>query len=48
MNNVLIAQSVAFLLQEMMGSLKLMGVMLSNVSRTRAEIAQSFARNARA
>jgi hypothetical protein len=30
------------------GSLKLMGEMLSNVSKTRSEISQTFARNARA
>ncbi|MGH6709792.1 MAG: hypothetical protein ACREEK_12560 [Bradyrhizobium sp.] len=37
-----------FLMQEMMASLKLMGEMLSNVSRTRSEISMTFARNARA
>jgi hypothetical protein len=36
------------LIQEMMASLKLMGEMLSNVSKTRAEISMTFARNARA
>lgn len=30
------------------GSLTLMGEMLSNVSKTRSEISQTFARNARA
>ena len=30
------------------GNLKLMGEMLSNVSKTRSEISQTFARNARA
>ena len=48
MNNVPVDQFRAFLLQEMMGSLKLLGVMLSNVSRTRAELSQTFARSARA
>lgn len=38
----------AFLLQEMLASLKLMGEMLSNVSKTRSEISMTFARNARA
>lgn len=38
----------AFLLQEMMASLKLMGEILSNVSKTRSEISMTFARNARA
>lgn len=38
----------AFLLQEMMSSLKLMGEILSNVSKTRSEISMTFARNARA
>lgn len=37
----------AFLLQEMMSSLKIMGEMLSNVSKTRADIANTFARNIR-
>ena len=37
-----------FLIQEMMASLKLMGEILSNVSKTRAEISMTFARNARA
>ena len=36
-----------FLIQEMMASLKLMGEMLSNVSKTRSEISMTFARNAR-
>lgn len=36
------------LLQEMMASLKLMGEMLSNVSKTRSEISMTFARNSRA
>ena len=35
-------------LQEMMASLKLMGEILSNVSKTRSEISMTFARNARA
>jgi hypothetical protein len=33
---------------QMMASLKLMGEILSNVSKTRAEISMTFARNARA
>jgi hypothetical protein len=37
-----------FLIQEMMASLKLMGEILSNVSKTRSEISMTFARNARA
>lgn len=37
-----------FLIQEMMASLKLMGEMLSNISKTRSEISMTFARNARA
>jgi hypothetical protein len=37
-----------FSIQEMMASLKLMGEILSNVSKTRSEISMSFARNARA
>jgi hypothetical protein len=41
-------QARAFLIQEMMASLKLMGEMLSNVSKTRSEISMTFARNARA
>lgn len=36
------------LLQHQMGSLKLMGGILSSVSRTRSEISMTFARNARA
>jgi hypothetical protein len=40
--------SGASLMQEMMASLKLMGEMLSNVSKTRSEISMTFARNARA
>jgi hypothetical protein len=36
------------LIQEMMASLKLMGEILSNVSKTRSEISMTFARNARA
>lgn len=40
-------QARAFLLQEMMASLKLMGEILSNVSKTRSEISMTFARNAR-
>jgi hypothetical protein len=36
------------LIQEMMASLKLMNEILSNVSKTRAEISMTFARNARA
>ena len=34
--------------QEMMASLKLMGEILSNVSKTRSEISMTFARNSRA
>lgn len=34
--------------QEMMSNLKLMGEILSNVSKTRSEISMTFARNARA
>lgn len=41
-------QARAFLIQEMMASLKLMGEILSNVSKTRSEISMTFARNARA
>jgi hypothetical protein len=37
-----------FSIQEMMASLKLMGEILSNVSKTRSEISMTFARNARA
>ncbi|MBR1142069.1 hypothetical protein [Bradyrhizobium sp. AUGA SZCCT0431] len=37
-----------FLIQEMMANLKLMGEILSNVSKTRAEISMTFARNSRA
>ena len=37
-----------FLLQEAMAGMKLMGEMLSNVSKTRSEISMTFARNARA
>lgn len=40
-------QARSFLLQEMMASLKLMNEILSNVSKTRSEISQTFARNAR-
>lgn len=40
-------QARAFLIQEMMASLKLMGEILSNVSRTRSEISMTFARNSR-
>jgi hypothetical protein len=40
-------QARAFLIQEMMASLKLMGEILSNVSKTRSEISMTFARNAR-
>ena len=36
-----------FLIQEMMANLKLMGEILSNVSKTRAEISMTFARNSR-
>ena len=36
------------LIQEMMASLKLMGEILSNVSKTRSEISMTFARNSRA
>jgi hypothetical protein len=36
------------LIQEMMASLKLMGEILSNISKTRSEISMTFARNARA
>lgn len=35
-------------IQEMMANLKLMGEILSNVSKTRSEISMTFARNARA
>lgn len=35
------------LVQEIMSGLKLMGEMLSNVSKTRSEISMTFARNAR-
>lgn len=41
-------QARAFLIQEMMASLKLMGEILSNVSKTRSEISMTFARNSRA
>lgn len=41
-------QARAFLIQEMMSSLKLMGEILSNVSKTRSEIAMTFGRNSRA
>lgn len=40
--------SGGFLIQEMMSGLKLMGEMLSNVSKTRADISMTFARNSRA
>ena len=40
-------QARAFLIQEMMASLKLMSEILSNVSKTRSEISMTFARNAR-
>jgi hypothetical protein len=40
--------SGGFSIQEMMSGLKLMGEMLSNVSKTRSEISMTFARNARA
>lgn len=40
--------SGGFLVQEMMAGLKLMGEVLSNVSKTRSEISMTFARNARA
>lgn len=40
--------SGGFLVQEMMSGLKLMGEVLSNVSKTRSEISMTFARNARA
>lgn len=36
------------LIQEMMANLKLMGEILSNVSKTRSEISMTFARNSRA
>jgi hypothetical protein len=36
------------LIQEMMANLKLMGEILSNVSKTRSEISMTFACNARA
>jgi hypothetical protein len=39
--------SGGFLLQEVMSGLKLMGEVLSNVSKTRSEISMTFARNAR-
>jgi hypothetical protein len=38
----------AIVIQEMLSSLKLMGEILSNVSKTRSEISMTFARNARA
>ena len=41
------AQAREFLLQEMMASIRLMGELLSNVSKTRSEISMSFARNIR-
>lgn len=37
-----------FLVQEAMAGLKVMGEVLSNVSKTRSEISMTFARNARA
>lgn len=40
--------SGGFLVQEVMSGLKLMGEVLSNVSKTRSEISMTFARNARA
>jgi hypothetical protein len=40
--------SGGFLIQEAMANLKLMGEILSNVSKTRSEISMTFARNARA
>ena len=43
-----VAGGRAFLIQEMMASLKLMGEILSNVSKTRSEISMTFARNSRA
>ena len=46
--NEIDAVAGGFLIQEMMSSLKLMGEILSNVSKTRAEISMTFARNARA
>lgn len=36
------------LVQEVVSGLKLMGEVLSNVSKTRSEISMTFARNARA
>ena len=42
------AGGYAYNLNEMMVSLKLMGEILSNVSKTRSEISMTFARNARA
>ena len=39
--------SGGFLVQEIMSGLKLMGEVLSNVSKTRSEISMTFARNAR-
>lgn len=36
------------MIQEMMANLKLMGEILSNVSKTRSEISMTFARHARA
>lgn len=36
------------LVQEIVSGLKLMGEVLSNVSKTRSEISMTFARNARA
>lgn len=43
-----VAGGTSFLLQEMMAGVKLMGEMLSNVSKTRSETSMTFARNARA
>jgi hypothetical protein len=42
------AEARAFLIQDMMASLKLMGEILSNVSKARSEISMTFARNSRA
>jgi hypothetical protein len=39
--------SGGFLVQDIMSGLKLMGEVLSNVSKTRSEISMTFARNAR-
>ena len=43
-----VGQGQPFVLQDAMKDLKLMGEVLSNVSKTRSEISMTFARNARA